>query len=112
MCLSPGAGLGGGDAKRWEIGQPWASGVTDTVPSPSAGASFPSPPLLLFLGLHSLSLLPSLSLPLSLLWPPSPQFPLQVFTLQLSSDSISSVSLPFPFPFSPPPGDQGVLVGG
>lgn len=61
--------LGGGDAKPWEIGQPWASGVTGTVPSPSAGSSSPSPsPAFVSLPPQPLSpsLLPSLSLPLSL----------------------------------------------
>lgn len=111
LCLSPWAGLGEGDAKPWEIGQPWASGVIGTVPSPSAGASSPSPAFVSWppqpLPSFPLSLSPSLCL--SLLWPPSPQLPLQVFTLQLSSDSIPSVSLPFPFPFSPPwgPGCPG-----
>ena len=122
LCLSPGAGLAfrpGGvmlNPGKWD--SPGLRVSPAQSPPPLQAPPPPPPPLLLFLRLHSLSpplsfppslppsFLPSLSpsLCVSLLWPPSPQLSLQVFTLQSSSDSISSVSLSFPFLFSPPRG--------
>ena len=116
----------GGDAKPWEIGQPWASGVTGTVPSPSAGSSSPSPspafvspppqPLFPLSPSLPLSLPPSFPLSPALsvslcCGPPPPSSPCRsshysqaVILVPLSPCLFHSFSLH--------PGDQGVLVGG